>query len=154
MKNLSSILKLTALSLITVSLLSSCSKEELTIEEKLVGSWQGEVFEEDYGTSELNLDFQELIVNNKSGNWTTESKDLSICDPNELDCSDFICRGTFSYIRTENNTLFFEVGLITGPCWEEGKSTISFIDDNKINYAFTPPAPYEMYGISGVFERK
>lgn len=154
MKNSSLLLKILALTLFTISFLVSCSKEELTIEEKLVGSWQGEVLQSDYGTLELNLDFQDLVVNSKSGNWTTKSIDLSICNQTLFDCSDLSCRGTFDYMRTENNTVYFKLGLITGTCWDEGTSTISFIDDNKINYTFTPPAPYESEGISGIFKRK
>lgn len=154
MKNSILLFKIVVLILFTVSILVSCSKEELTIEEKLVGSWKGEVLQADLGTLELNLDFQDLVVNSKSGTWTTESKDLSDCDPTVLDCSDFSCRGTFDYSRTENNTMYFAIGLITGPCWDEGTATITLIDNNKINYTFTPPPPYEWDSISGVFERQ
>lgn len=151
----SSLLKFAVLTLFTYTLLISRSEDaELTIEEKLVGSWQAEVLQADLGTLELNRDFQELVANNKSGNWTTESKDLSICDATVFDCSEFSCLGTFDYTRTENRTIFFDLGLINGDCWDEGIARVSFIDDNTINYTFTPPPPYESDGISGVFERQ
>jgi len=147
------IFKLSILVILISGVLISCSEDDLSIEEKLVGNWVGDVEQSGLGILALTLDFQELVLNSKSANWTTTSKDLSNCDDNIFFCDEFSCSGTFIYERNSNMTLFFSVGIVNGTCYYEGTATVKFIDDNTIDYSFTPPAPNKDDRIAGIFKR-
>jgi len=153
------IFKLSILVILISGALISCSEDDLSpdndlsIEEKLVGNWEGDVEQSGLGILALTLDFQKLVLNSKSADWTTTSKDLSNCDNNIFFCDEFSCSGTFIYERNSNMTLFFSVGTVVGSCYEEGTATVKFIDDNRIDYTFTPPAPDEDDRIAGIFRR-
>jgi len=153
------IFKLSILVILISGVLISCSEDDLlpdsdlSIEEKLVGNWAGDVKQNNRGLLALALNFQELALNSKSADWTSTSKDLSNCDDGYFDCDEFSCSGTFIYERNNNMTLIFSVGTVNGPCYDEGTATVRFVDDDTIYYTFTPSSPNQVDKVAGALYR-
>ena len=154
MNNLrSTFFKLFVLLFITWTL-SSCGKEDLTIEEKIVGTWIGETPQESYGLLRQTLTFTTLSVGQRSSTFKTESIDISDCDEDIFICEDFVCTGAYIFEGASATALNFSLELDSGPCIEEGSSTVTFIDDDTIRYTFTPADIIDGGPISGTLKRQ
>ncbi len=133
--------------------LTSCSKEdELSLEDKIVGFWLGDVVQDDLGTLEITFNISKSASQSISGTWTTKDKDISICDPQIFDCDPFSCAGPMTYAETKGDVLFFAFGLSSGPCYESSIGEFKFVDDNTLQYKNTDVGNNST--ITGLFTRQ
>jgi hypothetical protein len=108
--------------------LTGCSDEDpaLSLEEKVVGNWRGDIQQTGFGILDIQLNIRASQSNVLTGSWTTTDKDNT-----------FSCSGSLEYKSTSGQSIMLDLTLSSGPCFENTVATIRFIDDDTINYSNT-----------------
>lgn len=132
-------MKLQSLILIlSAFLLFSCSsEEELTPEQKLVGSWEGSYFQETWGNSSIDVDISTLLVDQRVASGAYGPSDLSDCDPAIYICDNAGgCPFNWEFVSFTGGVFTFHETIPSGQNCIPGIITLSYITDDELSYKF------------------
>lgn len=124
--------------LITIAalFLSSCSSEE-TPEEQLIGSWSGQVLQDDYGFVQTDITFAKVSTEETVATISYGINDKSQCNNDIYFCDEPSrgCSTTWTYLGFNGGVYSFTEQPIDDVC-APGMITLRLQSDNKLTYRF------------------
>lgn len=114
-------------------LVSSCSSEQ----PKILGKWQGEVVQPNFGTIDLKIELNNLEMDKSAGRLISKVIDITNCDPEQFECEIGACEADWIFKGNKGENFLFLEKQLEGSACGDGNIAAKISKEDRLEFTWT-----------------